>query len=206
MFQTLQSNDTDGRIRATNRDMTKLITPLFCVALTILFTHAAWGAELSIPELKARAGESVDIPIMFDQVDNLAGVKLIIEYDPKLLTFKKGSKTKHTDSMMHIINDKKPGKLIIVMAGARGIKGKAFSILTLTFVINKGLTEKKITQFTISGVELMTDQLKEIESEIKVNPLTILPCQKQIQKNLPKKEATRGAAPESAGQAKAHPK
>ena len=36
---------------------------------------------------------------------------------------------------MHIINDRTPGKLIIVMAGARGIQGKGMTILTLNFTV-----------------------------------------------------------------------
>ena len=36
---------------------------------------------------------------------------------------------------MHIINDKTPGKLIIVTAGARGIQGKGMTILTLNFTV-----------------------------------------------------------------------
>jgi hypothetical protein len=128
---------------------------------------------------------------MIDQVDNLAGVKLVMEYDAKLLTFEKGARTKHTDSLMHIINDKNPGKLIIVMAGAKGIKGKAFSILTLTFKIKKDLSEKLTTHLHITEVELLTDQLKRIECKIKVNPLTILPGSAQSDMIPPKKESTR---------------
>ncbi len=173
----------------TNRNTKKWVSSLVCAAGFFLLTSSAWGTQISIPPLKAKAGQSVDVPIMIDQIDNLAGVKLILEYDAKLLTFEKGTKTKQTNSLMHIINDKKPGKLIIVMAGARGIKGKAFAILTLTFTIDKVLTEKKTTEFKIIGVELMTDKLKEIKAEIKVNPLTVLPKTKQTQKNPPKPSA-----------------
>ena len=36
---------------------------------------------------------------------------------------------------MHIINDRTPGKLIIVTAGAPGIQGKGMTILTLNFTV-----------------------------------------------------------------------
>jgi len=110
---------------------------------------------------------------MIDHVDNLAGVKLVMEYDCKILIFKNGSKTKESNSLMHIINDKNPGKLIVVMAGARGIKGKDFPILTLTFEIKKGLTGNHATSIKINDVHLMSDQLKEIKCSVMVNPLTI---------------------------------
>ena len=126
-----------------------------------------------IPGITARSGQSVDIPIMIDQVDNLAGLKLVIKYDPKILTFKKGVKTKHSDSLMHIINNKKPGRLIVVMAGAKGIRGKDFPILNLTFEIKAGLKENHVTNIEISDLEMMSDQLKDITCNVKVNPLII---------------------------------
>jgi hypothetical protein len=135
----------------------------------------AWGTEVYIPGLKGRTGESVNVPIMIDRVDNLAGLKIIMKYDPKILTFKKGVKTKHSDSLMHIINDKKPGRLIVVMAGAKGIGGKDFPILNLTFDIKVGLQGNHTTTVEISNLEMMSDQLKNIECDIKVNPLIISP-------------------------------
>jgi hypothetical protein len=65
-----------------------------------------WGAEINIPSLKGKAGQSIDVPVMIDKVDNLAGVKLVLAYDPKILQFKKGTKTSQTDALMHIVNDK----------------------------------------------------------------------------------------------------
>ncbi len=146
----------------------------FC-DLTIFGTATAWGTEVYIPGLKARTGESVDVPIVIDRVDNLAGLKLIMKYDPKILTFKKGVKTKHSDSLMHIINDKKPGRLIVVMAEAKGIAGKDFAILNLTFDIKVGLQGNHATTIEISDLEMMSDELKKIECNIKVNPLIISP-------------------------------
>lgn len=148
-----------------------------CAALTILWAHAAWGVVVYVPELKVSSGEAVDIPVMIDQVDNLAGVKLVMEYDPKILFFQKGARTSHSDSLMHVINDKNPGRLIIVMAGAKGIKGKAFAIVNLTFKIKKDLMEDLNTHLAITEVQLMTDKLKDIKCEIKVDPLRISPQQ-----------------------------
>ena len=155
------------------KPMARLITLLLFGALTLLWAPVASGTELHIPEITARSGQSVDIPIMIDQVDNLAGLKLVIKYDPKILTFKKGVKTKHSDSLMHIINDKKPGRLIVVMAGAKGIRGKDFPILNLTFKIKAGLKGNHVINIEISDLEMMSDQLKDITCRVKVNPLII---------------------------------
>ena len=156
-----------------NRTLTGLIVLLLWGAAAILWTFPVFATEIYIPALKAKPGQLVEIPVMIDHVDNLAGVKLIMEYDRKILTFKKGAKTKESNSLMHIVNDKKPGRLIVVMAGAKGIKGKNFPILTLTFEIKKGLTGNHTTSIKITDVQLMSDQLKEIKCGVMVNPLTV---------------------------------
>ena len=152
----------------------KLISLVF-ICIVILWPSTSPAVDLSLPEIKAKSGQSVDIPIMIDRIKNLAGVKLILTYDSGILNFKKGSKTEKTSSMMHIVNDKKPGKLIIVMAAAKGIKGENFPILNLTFEIKKGLTENQTTIIKIDEVQLMSDQLKEVKCNTKVNPIIILP-------------------------------
>ena len=151
----------------------KLTWLLLCGFLAGIWISPAWGTEIYIPQLTGTPGESIDIPVMIDQVEGLAGVKLVMTYDPKILTFKSGSKTKYTDSLMHIINDKKPGLLIVVMAGARGIKGKDFPILTLKFAINSGLKEDHTVKIRITEHQLMSDKLKDIPCTIRVKPLVI---------------------------------
>jgi len=135
---------------------------------------AARAAEISIPDLKAAPGEAVTIPVMLDHVDNLAGVKLVMTYDPELLTFSKADKTKFTHSMMHIVNDKKPGTLIAVMAAARGIKGDDFPILTLEFRVNAAVEAPAEAALEIREAQLMSDDLKDLPYTVNIPPLKIL--------------------------------
>jgi hypothetical protein len=142
---------------------------------TILAASPAWGTELRIPDMKGRSGQEIRVPLVIDQTANLAGVKLILHYNKDLLTFREGVKTESTQSLMHIINDKTPGKLIVVMAGAKGIQGKEMTILTLTFAIKKGLTGNHTTAIEAPEVQLMGDDLKEIECKVKTGMLMIMP-------------------------------
>jgi hypothetical protein len=95
----------------------------FLPAILLVWISPAWGVELSIPEVSIESGKTAEIPLLIDRIDNLAGVKLVIRYDKELLTYKKGVRGQKTSSLMHVVNDKNPGRLVIVMAGARGIKG-----------------------------------------------------------------------------------
>jgi hypothetical protein len=150
------------------------------IAILFLFISFSWpglvgGTEIRISPLTAHPGQTVDIPITIDEVDNLAGVKLVMSYDPEILVFKKGAKTKQTDSLMHVVNDKKPGQVIVVMAGARGIKGKNIPIFTLSFDVKSSVQGNHKTKIAITEAQLMSDQLKEIKCNIVIDPITISP-------------------------------
>jgi hypothetical protein len=143
------------------------------VLVSIFASGVAGATELYIPATKSTEGQPVDVPVMIDEVENMAGLKLVMKYDHKLLIFKKGVKTKHSDSLMHIINDKKPGVLIVVMAGARGIKGKEFAVLNLQFEVAGDLKKNQVTTIEISEIEMMSDKLKDIACQVKTNPMII---------------------------------
>ena len=145
------------------------------VTIAASWTSAASASEISIPALSIKSGATVEVPIKIDAVENLAGVKLVLKYDPDILTFTKAVRSEQTASLMHIVNDKKPGILIVVMAGAKGIRGKDFSILSLFFHTKKDLKSNHTTQFTVTECQLMSDTLKKVDCALKVNPLTILP-------------------------------
>ncbi len=161
-----------------NRKSIKSICITLGGTFAILWASAATGTELYIPALTAKSGATVKVPIKIDQVDNLAGVKLVLKYDQEVLTFKKAARTEQTSSLMHIINDKKPGILIVVMAGAKGIKGKDFSILSLFFDAKNGLKSNQTTQIKITECQLMSDKLKKVSCTLKANPLIIMPEKK----------------------------
>ena len=152
--------------------MKKLI---WIVILLTAWAGSAMSAEISIPAVSIRSGQTAEIPIKLDAADNLAGIKLTIKYDAELLTFKQADKSKETSGLMHIVNDKKPGTLIIVMASAKGISGKDFRLVTLSFEAKKGLKEAKTTKIEITESQLMSDQLKDIAHTIKAEAISISP-------------------------------
>ena len=158
------------------KNLLKSSSRYFLLALPLfVFTARAYATEISISPRTVKSGETFDMPLIVDEVDNLAGLKLVLTYDSEVLVFKKGAKSKESDSLMHIVNDKKPGLLIIVMAGAKGIQGKNFPVFTLTFEAKKGLKEKRATKVSITEVQLMSDQLKEVKCQIAANPITVTP-------------------------------
>jgi hypothetical protein len=177
--KVMTGRDNRGGIRCANgpggrlRSYTFLL--LFFLLAPAVFAADARGTELRIPDLKGKSGQEIRVPLVIDQTANLAGLKLILHYDKEILTFKEGVRSQGTQSLMHIINDKTPGKLIVVMAGARGVQGKEMTLLTLTFAVRKGLTGNHTTVIESPEVQLMGDDLREIECRFKTGTLTILP-------------------------------
>ena len=153
--------------------ITSRVLPWLMIFLFLGAALPAFGTELIIPALTAKPGNTLTIPIRIDSVDNLAGIKLVIQYDKNLLTYKKADKTEHTSSLMHIVNDKNPGVLILVMAGPKGIKGKDFSIINLTFNVISGLKGNHTTQLKITESQLMSDKLKNIQHAVRMHPMVI---------------------------------
>lgn len=143
--------------------------------MTVLF---AWGApasatELFIPEVRGKVGQTIELPLMIDQIDNMAGIKVVVTYDADTLEYKSAVKSSQTTSLMHIVNDRKPGQLIIVMAGANGIQGKNFSIMTLSFHVKKLHKGEPEDLIAFAEIQMMSDQLKEIKSHTRVYPIRL---------------------------------
>lgn len=152
----------------------KIIFILFAVIFLLMGLAGSLAAtEVSIPALEVEPGNTINVPIMIDRTDNLAGLKLVLSYDPKILQYRTSAKTSHTASLMHIVNDKTPGRLIIVMAGATGVKGENFPLFTMTFAASGGLKGNHTTRIKIAEIQLMSDKLKEIDSTVHTEPIVV---------------------------------
>ena len=161
------------RISVHKRFPALMITTLF---LSICFSATSVMADkLFIPPINAQSGEEVIVPVKIDRVDNLAGIKIVLTYNNNLLVYKKMVPSAATKSLMHVVNDKNPGRLIIVMAGAKGIQAKDTVLLNLHFKVIEKLQKTLTTNIEIAELQLMTDQLKNLEYNLEINPLTLYP-------------------------------
>lgn len=68
---------------------------------------------------------------------------------------------------MYVINDKNPGKLIIVMAGAKGISGRPVTVIYLTFTAVGTFLGEKTTSISIDEVQLINSHSKEIKCVVR---------------------------------------
>lgn len=91
----------------------KRLFPAILVVAIIYGASMVLATQPVTPALKTAPGRIVDIPVMIDQAENLAGIKMTIRYDIKILKFIEATKTKKTSNFMHILNEKNRGCLLL---------------------------------------------------------------------------------------------
>ena len=146
------------------------------LVLAVLFFSVAKPCEaeatkLFIPALTAKPGDIVTVPVKVDKVDDLAGLKIVLQYDAKLLHYEKIVKSPQTSPLLHVVNDKNPGRVIVVMAGAAGVSGEDFPLFLLSFKVKNGRAGE--TNFSFGETQLMSSKLKDIEHSVEAKPLSI---------------------------------
>lgn len=152
--------------------------PLIVIIISVYSPATSFG-ELStaifIPDVTVKTGQPVILPVKVNKAEKLAGIKLVIKYDPTLLVYVESKKTDATKSFMHVVNDKKPGELTIVMAAARGITAESATIFTIQFK-SKDMIDKKVTSILrVTDGELMDENLKGITFKPIEAKVTIIP-------------------------------
>lgn len=147
----------------------KAICQLFLsslVLITVLCTYSS-AAELNFVARSDK--ENVQIDLKIDKAEKMAGMKMVLSYNQKAIQFVEAKKSKQTQPFLHVINDKNPNKLIIVMASARGITGQDIALLHMTF--KKTAAENEAPFLKVTQIQLMSEDLKEIKANLpKINP------------------------------------
>lgn len=133
------------------------------------------GATISAPGPGAE-GEPLEIPVTVTGARRLAGVKLTISYDRSLLTFDAMKKTPFSSGMMHVVNDKTPGRLIVVMASATGIPKQDYPLMSLVFKPTGPVEEMRTVALKVEQAEMMDEALKSIMPTVKVEPIMLWPA------------------------------
>jgi hypothetical protein len=136
---------------------------LISIAIQFLQSNAQ-AAEIYFSQNHKDAG--VEFTLKVNEVQKLAGLKISITYPDQLITYIDSTRSAETSSFMHVINDKNPGKLIIVMASGRGISGENVPLLNLRFTLSN---TNKTLPLILSATEcqLMAENLNEIDCSIK---------------------------------------
>ncbi len=150
-----------------NRQRHWALLAIFTLVFNLFEATSLQAANLTISATSNPDSQVLLLEI--DKVEKLAGMKLTIDYPARFLQFKSAQKAPAFNSFMQVVNDKKPGRLILVMASANGVSGESLKIFELTFVKTMLDLPSSLT-VTPSECQLMSDSLQEIPCS--TSPLT----------------------------------
>lgn len=113
--------------------------------------------------------QSAVFSIQIDKAEKLAGLKISLDYPKNNYSYKETKKGVRLNSFMHVVNDKIPGKLVVVMASAKGISGKDITLFQVKF--SSETTQKKSQDLpTLTTCELMSEDLLSIPCNLQSAP------------------------------------
>ena len=136
---------------------------LYSLLIAVVFASPLVAATLEFSQSKTTP--RLHYTLSIDKVSKLAGLKIVVNYPKTQIKFIDARKLEPTSSFLHVVNSKQPGRLIIVMASARGVSGSDLALLDLSFSrLQRGMKPVR-GQLSISTCQLMSETLKKISCE-----------------------------------------
>ena len=123
-------------------------------------TTATGAATLSVVPVAASSG--LKVTVQADAVADLAGARMVLVYDQETLAFTEARKTPATASFMHVVNPRKPGEVIVVLASAKGISGDKLPLIEAEFSLLRKKKTGEMATVRIERCELMSEKLQAI--------------------------------------------
>lgn len=141
--------------------------------LVCLMKDRSSETEIFIPEMAVNAGARVKVPIAVTKLDDIAGIRLRVRYDPGAVRFLSG--VSGIRSFIDVINNKKAGELLVVMAGPKGVTTGQRKIYHLAFEMNDSAKKENMPPFYITDAEMMNSKLKQVPCIVKIKDISVLP-------------------------------
>lgn len=152
---------------------------LFFTLISYLTVAAGQSVMVKVPQVTGCPGRSIEIPFILERPPMVAGIKFVVVYDDSLLKYKGFHKSKAASSMIHVVNSKVPGRLVIAMASARGVSGDKVEVFRLIFFVTSKIPPARFksgiarTTLKIPEAELMSQGLESLKPEIHISPVLI---------------------------------
>lgn len=103
--------------------------------------EAAAETKLILPTgLEVVAGATCEVPILIEGGEELIGCRIVVQYATQTLALEPGGVSTAntlTEKFLPVVNDTKPGTVIVSMAGTEPIASSAGVLLSLTFRVHQ---------------------------------------------------------------------
>ncbi|MCD6506678.1 hypothetical protein J7M22_08645 [Candidatus Poribacteria bacterium] len=141
-------------------------TPEIIVVLFILIVGTSEAVTVSIPELYAKPGETVVVPINIDDATGIVAVDLKLSYPSTALLFQKAELTALTDGFSFEVNSKEKDALVIPMASKSPMQGKTGAFIELIFKVDPDALEGTGAPLKFEELILWNEDAEQVECKL----------------------------------------
>ena len=139
---------------------------LLAAVLFLVFCANTYGVQISVPEITAAPGSEITVEIIADDVTGIAGGKIVLEYDPEVLTAKSTRKMDLFGDLLLVESLEVAGEVRLAMAGVAGLAGGSGTIIEVDFDISPDAMGSSSTALNLSEVELFDGAGDNLDIEI----------------------------------------
>ena len=133
------------------------------------------ATTVSIPESSGPPGATVTIPIRVDDATGIAGIEIILTFNPDLLASVETQTATLTSDFL-IADSITQGETSISLACARGITGGSGSIAEITFKVDSTATPGSSCPLAFNKVSLYDENTESIPATSKDGTFTVTPA------------------------------
>ncbi len=126
-----------------------------------VFFETVYTLSISVPDTSAAAGSTIMLPINVSSATGIAGVELVLSYDPGILTAT-GAQVTSLTSGFDLSYPVQTGKISITMAHSTGISGGSGAIVNVTFQVSPGASAGDTTSLILQSVSLYDESAEPI--------------------------------------------
>jgi len=139
---------------------------LLAAVLFLVFCANTYGVQISVPEITAAPGSEITVEIIADDVTGIAGGKIVLEYDPVILTAKGTRKMDLFGDLLLVESLEVAGEVRLAMAGVAGLAGGSGTIIEVDFDISPDALGSSSTALNLLEVEFFDGAGNNLDIEI----------------------------------------
>ena len=133
------------------------------------------GRKLIIPELTAKPGDTITVPINVTDATGIAGADIVVTYDQSMLTVKPDEikATTLSSGINLVVNAETAGEITLSMAGTKGIAEGSGAIVEIVFAVSATAKDGDKSPLTFTDAALYDELGNDIPVQTEDGILTI---------------------------------
>ena len=144
-----------------NKSISHLLVISF-IAIIVYCTNI-YAGDTTLNFVRKDDNNPLRLTLVIDQAEKIAGMKVVVSFNPNTLVLKTAEKSEETSSFLHVVNDSVPGRVVFVMASATGVSGKDLALCHFEFSrVNH--TKQQNDIISVTQIEIMSEDLNNINS------------------------------------------